>query len=156
MALAGKSVASVRRDGALDPHTVLQRTHHSTPTSLPSDGLAARPSATQDAVSISVAPAFDLDAEVGDLRVAVGKLKSMSTAIGEEAAANADLAESLAAALDQARAACKAGAKRLDRAFKRGKSKHMWVLMLFIVAVFCVLYVAAKLRGLARWVGLGR
>ena len=79
----------------------------------------------------------------------------MSNAIGEEAAVNADLAEQLAEVLDSARAAARAGVKRLDRAFKRGKSKHMWILMLFCVGVGVVLYVGAKVRGVARWVGLG-
>jgi len=86
------------------------------------------------------------------LRAAVGKLKHMSNAIGEEAAVNADLADQLAEVLDTARAATKAGLKRLDRAFRRGKSKHMWVLMLFCVAVSVVLYAGAKVRGVARWV----
>jgi hypothetical protein len=76
----------------------------------------------------------------------------MSTAIGEEAAVNADLAEGLADALDRARAATRAGLKRLDRAFKRGKSGHMIVLVLFCVGVTVLLYAAAKVRGVARWV----
>jgi len=123
------------------------------PPSLSSSGGLAPRASTSDAVAISVAPsAFDLDAEVGDLRDAVGKLKSMSNAIGEEAAVNGDLADGLADALEAARAAVSAGAKRLDRAFRRGKSWHMIYLMLFCVGVALVLYMAAKVRGVARWV----
>ena len=77
----------------------------------------------------------------------------MSRQIGDEADVNRDLAERLEESLDAAKAALKAGAKRLDRAFRRGRSNHMVYLMLFVVAVFSFIYVAGKVRGVARGVG---
>lgn len=127
-------------------------THPSPPFQPHSDGLAAR-AAGPDAISIAVGG--DVDAEVEDLRAGVGRLKALSLAVGDEARTNAGLAEALEATLDEARAALRAGAKRLERAFRRGRSHHMLLLVVFCFAVACVLYVAAKVRGVARWVGLG-
>ena len=147
-------MARQRGDSAPVSHV---RAHVATPPppSLPppSDGLAAR-SAPLDSVTINVAGG-DVDAEVEDLRAGVGRLKALSLAVGDEARTNAGLAEALEATLDEAAAALKAGARRLERAFRRGRSHHMLLLVLFCFAVAFVLYVAAKARGVARWVGLG-
>ena len=116
---------------------------------LPSDGLASRSGA--DSVSISVS-GYAAESELADLRAGVGRLKALSLAVGDEARENASLAESLEATLDEARAALKAGAKRLERAFRRGKSRHMIYLALFCVAVAFGLYVAAKARGVVKGV----
>lgn len=127
-----------------------------TPSRLPSlthrDGLAARATGP-DAISIAVGG--DVDTEVEDLRAGVGRLKALSLAVGDETATNAGLAEALEATLDEARVALRAGAKRLERAFRRGRSHHLLVLVVFCFGVAFVLYAAARLRGVARWVGLG-
>ena len=133
---------------ALSPHS------HPLPPPLPHhrDGLAARATGP-DAIAIAVGG--DVDTEVEDLRAGVGRLKALSLAVGDEARTNAGLAEALEATLDEARVALRAGAKRLERAFRRGRSHHMLLLVAFCFVVAFVLYAAAKMRGIARWVGLG-
>lgn len=96
-------------------------------------------------------PAFDVDSEIDQLRSSVGRLKEVSSAIHEENKLTRQVMEGLEDAMEKARATLKKTMKRIDRAYRDSKSKHMLYLFLFAMAAFFIVYAWTKVYRFLKW-----
>lgn len=113
--------------------------------------LFGRAHTDQVQINMEAGPAFDLDSEIDQLRSSVGRLKEVSTAIEEENKLTRQVMEGLDDAMEKARSSLRKTIKRIDRAYRDGKSNHMLYLFVFALTVFFIVYAWNRVYKLFKW-----
>lgn len=81
----------------------------------------------------------------------MNSLEQVSRAINQETELSRQEAASLEEILDNAKVAMKRSMRRLNRALEQSKSNHLLYLVVFVLAVFFLIYLWAKFYRLMKW-----
>lgn len=94
-----------------------------------------------------------LDEEVGALTHAVGKLKGLVTAIGEESRETGKIQDAVAKQLESAQATMNAGVKKMKRMHREMTSScgHMLVLAIYAVALILAVVFLSRVKNFLGW-----
>eukprot|EP00878_Enallax_costatus_P010781 GHUV01011258.1.p1 GENE.GHUV01011258.1~~GHUV01011258.1.p1 ORF type:complete len:120 (+),score=28.69 GHUV01011258.1:346-705(+) len=114
-------------------------------------GPRARTNPRQEHVQISIEK-FDYEAQLGELRGDVAKIKELAYAIDDERKLQGADVDTLEEYMEKAKMMLGKATRRLNVVYKQSKSNLMLYVVLFAIGLFTVVYVLKKLYRLGRWI----
>jgi protein transport protein SFT1 len=102
-------------------------------------------------ISIDGGLAYDVDAEIDQLRSSVGRLKEVSSAIHEENRLTSQVMDSLMGVMETARLTLRQTMKKLDRVARKTRSNHVVYVVLFAFALIMGAYFWSRVSRMLRW-----